>query len=93
MNFTGDGHLDSKVLREFEDRARRLHTFGDFMHSADNLCEGTPFSEFLPDKAVARKPARAGQHQVAHPGQSHQGLHARTLRQREASNLCQTARD
>src|SRR5436309_2869894 len=40
----GDRHIDLQALAEFIDGPCRLHTFGDFTHLADNLCELSAFS-------------------------------------------------
>ena len=58
-----------------------------------NIGQGMSLGQHQPHPAVAGEIARAGQHQIAHAGKAQEGLGLGALRQTEAGDFGQTARE
>jgi hypothetical protein len=69
------------------------HAFGDMAEFAGDVGQRLAFGQQQADATIARQVAGAGQHQVAHAGQAHEGFAPGAERFAEAGNLDQAARD
>ena len=69
------------------------HAFGHVPQLGQNIGQRMPLGQHQPHPTVAGEIARAGQHQIAHAGKAQEGLGLGTLRQTEAGDFGQTARE
>jgi hypothetical protein len=89
----GDRHVDRKFVRAPQHRVCAVHALGDMAQIGQHLGQRFAGRQLQADGAVAGLVAGGSEHQIAQPGQPHEGFGARAQRQAEPRHLGQSARD
>src|SRR4051812_47473950 len=94
MHLPGYWHFDAVRVREVHRGVGGEYSFGDHaVHACDDVWKLATAAKFHADAAVARKPAGAGEHQVAKSCQARHGFSTPPASRCQSRDFSQTSRD